>query len=136
MIGSATFTNGKGTADGMTSGTTPVVATGAKAVYVDGNNELTSTASYDTTYSVNADTGAVKVVSGTGTGKFEAVAGADAYVSKDGKLTTETTSAGTATKDPLAAWMLLSAPSTNSVPPGCYPEPSGFRSHQPEQHHY
>ncbi|HAV9883271.1 TPA: FliC/FljB family flagellin [Escherichia coli] len=103
MIGSATFTNGKGTADGMTSGTTPVVATGAKAVYVDGNNELTSTASYDTTYSVNADTGAVKVVSGTGTGKFEAVAGADAYVSKDGKLTTETTSAGTATKDPLAA---------------------------------
>ncbi|EPA2630986.1 flagellin, partial [Escherichia coli] len=62
-----------------------------------------STASYDTTYSVNADTGAVKVVSGTGTGKFEAVAGADAYVSKDGKLTTETTSAGTATKDPLAA---------------------------------
>ncbi|MCV5180490.1 flagellin FliC, partial [Escherichia coli] len=27
MIGSATFTNGKGTADGMTSGTTPVVAT-------------------------------------------------------------------------------------------------------------
>ncbi|MFU0854561.1 FliC/FljB family flagellin [Kluyvera cryocrescens] len=103
MTGSATFTNGKGTADGMTSAASPAAATGAKAVYVDGNNELTSTASYDTTYSVNADTGAVKVVSGTGKGKFEAVAGAEAFVTKDGKLTTETTSAGTATKNPLAA---------------------------------
>ena len=37
------------------------------------------------------------------TGKFAATVGAQAYVNSAGKLTTDTTSAGTATKDPLAA---------------------------------
>ncbi|MBD9642595.1 MULTISPECIES: FliC/FljB family flagellin [Pantoea] len=101
MTGSATFANGKGTADGEAADAATIAT--AKAVYVDGNNALTSTKSYDTNYSVNADTGAVKVVSGTGVGKFAATAGADVYVSSAGKLTTDTTSAGSATTDPLAA---------------------------------
>ena len=102
MQGSATFANGKGTATGETA-TAGTSVTGATGVYVDGNDALTSTASYTTTYSVNADNGEVSVVSGTGTGKFAPEVGAQAYVSSAGKLTTDTTSAGTATTDPLAA---------------------------------
>ncbi|MDA8491075.1 FliC/FljB family flagellin [Kluyvera sp. Awk 3] len=71
--------------------------------YVDNDGELTKTASYDTTYSVDKDTGAVTVTGGDGTGKYAANVGAQAYVSADGKLTTNTTSTGTATKDPLKA---------------------------------
>lgn len=70
---------------------------------VDNTGEFTQTASYTTTYNVDKDTGAVSVASGTGTGKYAANVGAQAYVSADGKLTTDTTSVGTATKDPLAA---------------------------------
>lgn len=71
--------------------------------YVDNDGELTKTKSYDTTYSVDKDTGSVTVTGGGGTGKYAANVGAQAYVSADGKLTTNTTSTGTATKDPLAA---------------------------------
>ncbi|WP_182057380.1 FliC/FljB family flagellin [Pantoea sp. ME81] len=72
--------------------------------YVDNDGELTTTASYTTNYSVNADTGAVTVAAGgSGSGKYAAEVGATAYVSSAGKLTTDTTSAGTATTDPLAA---------------------------------
>ncbi|RYJ12365.1 flagellin FliC [Rahnella variigena] len=71
--------------------------------YLDSDNEMSGTASYDTNYAVNADTGAVTVTGGTGTGKYEAVAGAAVYVNTAGKLTTDTTSTGTATADPLAA---------------------------------
>ncbi|MFJ5158980.1 FliC/FljB family flagellin [Pantoea sp. NPDC088449] len=72
--------------------------------FVDNDGALTTTASYTTNYSVNADTGAVTVAAGgSGTGKYAADVGATAYVSSTGKLTTDTTSAGTATTDPLAA---------------------------------
>ena len=52
---------------------------------------------------MDKDTGTVSVASGTGTGKYAANVGAQAYVSAEGKLTTNTTSSGTVTKDPLAA---------------------------------
>ncbi|MBY4887945.1 FliC/FljB family flagellin [Pantoea sp. DY-15] len=79
--------------------------TGANSTdtYVDGDNELTKTSTYNTTYKADADTGAVTVTGGTGTGKYAANVGAQAYVSASGKLTTDTTSAGTVTTDPLAA---------------------------------
>ncbi|MGO3414797.1 MAG: FliC/FljB family flagellin [Kluyvera intermedia] len=73
--------------------------------YTDADKELTKTAAYTINYNVDKDTGTVTVASnGTGaTGKFAATVGAQAYVNSTGKLTTDTTSAGTATKDPLAA---------------------------------
>ena len=73
--------------------------------YTDADKELTTTASYTINYNVDKDTGTVTVASnGAGaTGKFAATVGAQAYVNSTGKLTTETTSAGTATKDPLSA---------------------------------
>jgi len=77
-------------------------AGGTTDVYVDRDGELTTTGSYDTEYSVNAETGAVKVVSTTGTGKYESEVGAAVYVSSAGRLTTDTTSKGERTENPLA----------------------------------
>ncbi|WP_345829315.1 FliC/FljB family flagellin [Pantoea sp. BRR-3P] len=71
--------------------------------YTDNDGALTTTASFNTKYKVDADTGSVTVSGGTGTGKYAANVGATAYVSSTGKLTTDTNSAGTATSDPLAA---------------------------------
>ncbi|EIX3161903.1 FliC/FljB family flagellin [Salmonella enterica] len=71
--------------------------------FVDADNEMTATDHYTTTYSINKDNGEVTVKDGTGTGKYAPEKGAKAYVSADGKLTTKTTSKGTATDDPLKA---------------------------------
>ncbi|HCR3984726.1 TPA: FliC/FljB family flagellin [Kluyvera ascorbata] len=71
--------------------------------FVDNDGELTKTQTFTTTYNVDKDTGSVTVASGTGAGKYAANVGAQAYVSADGKLTTNTTSAGTSTKNPLAS---------------------------------
>ena len=71
--------------------------------YIDSDKELTTTASYTTSYTVNKDNGEVTVASGTGTGKFAADVGAKAYVAADGSMTTDATTSGTATEDPLAA---------------------------------
>ena len=75
--------------------------------YVDHDNELTQITGgkFDTTYSVDADTGAVTVkssdaaVEGT---KYDYKPGEEVYV-RGGKLTTAATSRGEATADPLAA---------------------------------
>nr|BAA85089.1 flagellin [Escherichia coli] len=75
----------------------------SNAAYIDSEGELTTTESYNTNYSVDKDTGAVSVTGGSGTGKYAANVGAQAYVGADGKLTTNTTSTGSATKDPLNA---------------------------------
>jgi flagellin len=71
--------------------------------YMDNDKELTKTASYTTSYGVNAVNGEVTVASTTGTGKYAADIGATAYINSAGKLTTDTTSAGSKTVDPLAA---------------------------------
>lgn len=71
--------------------------------FVDSDNEITTVGSYNTTYAINKDNGEVTVKDGTGTGKYAPEKGAKAYVSADGKLTTKTTSKGTATDDPLKA---------------------------------
>ncbi|EBH1931882.1 FliC/FljB family flagellin [Salmonella enterica] len=71
--------------------------------FVDADNEMTNVGSYTTTYAINKDNGEVTVKDGTGAGKYAPEKGAKAYVSADGKLTTKTTSKGTATDDPLKA---------------------------------
>ncbi len=73
--------------------------------YLDQDGDMTTTASVSVDYKVDADTGAVSVAAnGTGaTGKYAETVGSAAYVNSTGKLTTDTTSTGTATKDPLAA---------------------------------
>ncbi|HBZ14194.1 MAG TPA: flagellin FliC [Pantoea sp.] len=101
-----TYNNGVQNFDATFGGATPANGVGnATNTYVDGDKELTTTASYTVNYNVDKDTGKVTVASnGAGaTGKYAAEVGAQAYVNSAGKLTTETTSAGTATSDPLAA---------------------------------
>ena len=71
--------------------------------YMDNDKAMTKTASYTTDYAVNAVNGEVTVASTTGTGKYAAQVGATAYINSAGKLTTDTTSKGTKTTDPLAA---------------------------------
>lgn len=71
--------------------------------YMDNDKEMTKTASYTTSYNVNAVNGEVTVASTTGTGKYAADVGAVAYVNSAGKLTTDTTSKGSKTANPLAA---------------------------------
>ncbi|NMU91293.1 flagellin FliC [Achromobacter ruhlandii] len=69
--------------------------------WVDGSGGFTRTQKYDTTYTVDPNTGKATVKSGTGTGDYAPKIGATAYVSASGKLTTETTSKGGKTSDPL-----------------------------------
>ncbi|GAB1838597.1 FliC/FljB family flagellin [Achromobacter xylosoxidans] len=69
--------------------------------WVDGSGNFTRTDKYDTTYAVDPNTGKATVKSGTGTGDYAPKVGATAYVSASGKLTTETTSKGDKTSDPL-----------------------------------
>jgi flagellin len=71
--------------------------------YVDAKGNFTSTSTYDTDYKVDANTGGVTVSGGTGTGTYAPKVGDTAYVSSGGALTTDKTSAGTKTVDPLAA---------------------------------
>ena len=69
--------------------------------YLDNEGELTNVQTFDTEYAINADTGAVTVAGGTGTGKYEAELGATVFVS-GGDLTTSETTAGDSTENPLA----------------------------------
>ncbi|KMJ89202.1 flagellin [Achromobacter xylosoxidans] len=69
--------------------------------WVDGSGNFTRTDKYDTTYTVDPNTGKATVKSGTGTGDYAPKVGATAYVNASGKLTTETTSKGDKTADPL-----------------------------------
>jgi len=77
-------------------------ATGTSSdTYVDGKGNFTRTANYTTTYNVDPNTGKATVKSGTGTGDYAPKVGATAYVSASGQLTTDTTSKGDKTTDPL-----------------------------------
>jgi flagellin len=93
---------------GVTNASVDFDGTGALAntgsqVYVDNDGELTTTASVTTQYGVNPETGEVAVTSSNGEGKYAVEEGATAYISSEGRLTTEETSAGERTTDPLAA---------------------------------
>ena len=75
--------------------------------FQDDKGAITKVASYTVSYAVNKDNGAVTVAgynSATDTNKdYSPTIGAAVSVTADGKVTTDATSAGTATKDPLAA---------------------------------
>lgn len=74
---------------------------GANIAYVDGKGTVTRTLNYTTVYNVDPNTGKTTVKGGTGTGDYAPKIGAEAKVSSTGKLTTEDTSKGSKTTDPL-----------------------------------
>jgi len=76
-------------------------STGGSIAYVDDAGNLTRTANFNTVYKVDPDTGKVTVKGGTGTGDYAPDVGAEVKVNSSGKLTTEDTSKGTKTSDPL-----------------------------------
>ena len=86
---------------GITTATLQFTSGKSTDTYVDDKGTFNTTASYDTTYLVDPNTGKVTVKSGTGTGDYEAKAGAEAKVNSSGNLTTEDTSKGTKTTDPM-----------------------------------
>ncbi|QKJ87556.1 Flagellin [Paramixta manurensis] len=86
--------------------------------FLDASGNFTKTKQYTTQYKVDADTGAVTVnanltgdgvaangstVDNSSSNPFAKTVGSTAYVTADGNVTTNTTSAGTVTADPLAA---------------------------------
>lgn len=86
---------------GITSATISFTAGESTDTYVDDKGVFTTTDTYTTNYSVDPNTGKVTVKSGSGTGDYEAKVGAEAKVNSSGNLTTEDTSKGTKTTDPL-----------------------------------
>ncbi|WP_291383410.1 MULTISPECIES: flagellin [Achromobacter] len=74
---------------------------GANIAYVDGKGTVTRTLNYTTVYNVDPNTGKTTVKGGTGTGDYAPKIGAEAKVSSTGKLTTEDTSKGSKTTDPM-----------------------------------
>lgn len=54
----------------------------------------------------------------------------------DGKLTTEATTASSSTADPESSGRSHQLHRQIPLLPRCGSKPSGFRGHQPEQHHY
>lgn len=83
--------------DGVVTGTVALNNTGVSTTqYVDSTGKWTTAANETVQYKVNADTGEVTVAtSGDNYGKT-------AYIGADGKLTTSSTSEGTASKNPLS----------------------------------
>ncbi|MCZ8393724.1 flagellin [Achromobacter xylosoxidans] len=90
---------------GITSATLAFTTGQSTDTFVDDAGEFTKIAggTFTTVYTVDPNTGKATVKSGTGTGAYAPKIGATAYVSSGGKLTTETTSKGDKTTDPLKA---------------------------------
>ncbi|BBQ83305.1 flagellin [Klebsiella sp. WP3-W18-ESBL-02] len=107
-------------ASGVLKGSITFNSTGADvgkadATYKDANGNFTDVKQFTTQYKVDKDTGAVTVnanllgdgtagtVDNSNSNPFAKSVGSAAYVTSGGKITSEATAAGTATKDPLAA---------------------------------
>lgn len=86
---------------GITSANVSFTSGKSTTTYVDDKGTFTTTPSYTTIYTVDPNTGKTTVKSGTGTGDYAPKVGAEAKVSSSGKLTTDDTSKGTLTSDPL-----------------------------------
>ena len=86
---------------GITSANVTFTSGKSTDTYVDDKGTFTTTKTFDTTYTVDPNTGKATVKSGTGTGDYAPKIGQEAKVSSSGKLTTDDTSAGTKTTDPL-----------------------------------
>jgi len=104
-LGSSTAASTITLGSGITSAsvTFATASTDSDNTWVDTKGSLTKVQTFDTSYKINADTGAVTVVGdNSATAKEYASAdGAKVLVGSDGKLTTSTTSAGDKTTDPL-----------------------------------
>jgi flagellin len=104
VAGAAGVTVGLGSGIYASTVTFGAAGTASTDTWMDSDGEMTKTgASFTTSYAVNAVNGEVTVAATTGTGKYAAEIGAVAYVNAGGKLTTDTTSKGAKTVDPLAA---------------------------------
>ncbi|MGE4436110.1 flagellin [Achromobacter sp.] len=86
---------------GITSANVRFTSGTSTNTYVDERNEFTTTKSFTTNYHVDPTSGKATVTGGTGTGDYAPKTGSLAYVSASGKLTTDTTSKGTKTEDPM-----------------------------------
>ncbi|CAB3887320.1 flagellin [Achromobacter mucicolens] len=86
---------------GITSASLAFTAGESTNTYVDDKGTFTTTKTYTTNYSVDPNTGTVTVKSGTGTGDYAPKIGQEAKVNSAGNLTTEDTSKGTKTSDPM-----------------------------------
>ncbi|MGE8631293.1 flagellin [Achromobacter denitrificans] len=84
----------------LTDGTAKAVTPGT-GTFLDAKGNFTSVETFDTEYTVNKDTGEIKVSGGTGTGDYAPKIGETVKVNSQGQLTTEDTSKGTKTGDPL-----------------------------------
>ncbi|MFY2030309.1 flagellin [Achromobacter xylosoxidans] len=89
--------------DGLASVTLAFTSGQSTDTYVDDAGEFTKITggTFTTTYTNDPTTGTVTVKVGTGTGAYAPKIGATVYMSSSGKLTTETTSKGDKTTDPL-----------------------------------
>ncbi|MCI1838986.1 MAG: flagellin FliC [Achromobacter ruhlandii] len=89
--------------DGFATATLAFTNGQSTDTYVDDAGDFTTIAggTYTTTYTVDPNNATVTVKDGTGTGAYAPRIGATVYVSAAGKLTTETTSQGDRTTDPL-----------------------------------
>lgn len=86
---------------GITSATLTFTTGLSTDTYVDSSGNFTRTETFNTVYDIDADTGKVTIKSGTGTGDYAPQIGATVYVNRSGDLTTETTSKGDKTADPM-----------------------------------
>ncbi|MGE8655865.1 MAG: flagellin [Achromobacter sp.] len=86
---------------GITSANVQFTSGTSTNTYVDERNEFTTVANFETNYHVDPTSGQATVTAGTGTGDYAPKVGSLAYVSASGKLTTDTTSKGTKTEDPM-----------------------------------
>ncbi|AMG45745.1 flagellin N-terminal helical domain-containing protein [Achromobacter ruhlandii] len=89
--------------DGFATATLAFTDGQSTDTYVDDAGDFTTITggTYTTTYTNDPNTGTITVKGGTGTGAYAPKIGATVYVSAAGKLTTETTSQGDKTTDPL-----------------------------------
>ncbi|MFY2641254.1 flagellin [Achromobacter insuavis] len=89
--------------DGFASVTLAFTTGQSTDTYIDDVGEFTKIAggTFTTTYTADPNNGTITVKAGNGTGAYAPKIGATVYMSAAGKLTTETTSKGDKTTDPL-----------------------------------
>ncbi|QQB32243.1 flagellin FliC [Achromobacter deleyi] len=86
---------------GITAATVSFTSGVSTNTFVDEKDAFTTTKTVNTDYHVDPTSGKATVTGGNGTGDYAPKIGSLAYVSASGKLTTDTTSKGTLTADPM-----------------------------------
>ncbi|CUJ50016.1 Phase 1-I flagellin [Achromobacter xylosoxidans] len=86
---------------GITSANVNFTSGASTNTFVDDKGAFTTLQTYTTDYAIDPNNGAVTVKAGTGTGDYAPKIGERVKVSSGGKLTTDATSKGSLTEDPL-----------------------------------